>query len=534
MGTNEKNQRDKREHTGNSNEILLEIAQALNERMDVRSSLEPVLTRLVELMGVHSAWVFQYDAARRSFSWIGGTGLPPALTHDDSQALRCGGCECQERFDEHRLERAINLVRCSRLDREAGDKQGLILHASVPLRSEQAALGILNVAAEGDVLFAEDTLALLHAVGHQIAMALEREILMEKMTLRAQRFKALCPFSRTLANLDNEEAVLSATLDLMVGQLGYRAAGILSMQGEVQRRQLHRAGEEAADRFFTYRSVEERVALIKQQQAQLLEEAGSSLCTAIPGTNWQLRVESADIGAFDELDEQLLVALVTYVNSALDTILLRRETVAAATWAERRSLAADLHDAVSQRLFSASLLTETALLSVSEESVQVQQLLLRAAELLAQAQSEMRDVVSTLREVTDRQTVGLYIRKQAQHLTLLQGIRARARIESDPPLSAFVRDEICKIVDEALQNALRHGNPAGIWMTTSQHDTVWQLQIVDDGSGFDQYTVKGGIGLQSMQERASSIEGVLRVQSVLGRGTTITLQLYISSCSQEL
>ena len=158
---------------------LNQIVETLNRAVDVRGALDSALARLVELMGLETGWIFVKDAGTLDDDSCGGYrlaahhNLPPGLATDDP-ATWAPGCKCQRLSDEGLLTKAYNEVRCSRLASTSGDRRGLDVHASVPLRSGGRILGILNVAAADWSSFSPRALELLSNVGSQMGIALER------------------------------------------------------------------------------------------------------------------------------------------------------------------------------------------------------------------------------------------------------------------------------------------------------------------------------------------------------------------------
>lgn len=122
--------------------------------------------------------VSQGDRHRGGFSLAAATGLPPALARENSAPLCRGGCDCQWRFREGRLDAGVNIVHCSRLEAATGDKAGLELHASIPLLGRVGPVGVLNLAAPGSERFDPQTLAFLTAVGRQLGTAFARAALL--------------------------------------------------------------------------------------------------------------------------------------------------------------------------------------------------------------------------------------------------------------------------------------------------------------------------------------------------------------------
>jgi serine phosphatase RsbU (regulator of sigma subunit) len=167
---------------------LNQIVETLNRAVDVQGALDSALARLVQLMGLETGWILMKAPTAQD----GGEGtgyvlaarcnLPPALTDD---GVWVGGCKCQRLCDQGRLAEAYNEVRCSRLGGASGDRHGLAVHASVPLRSGDRVLGILNVAGPDWASFRSRALALLTNVGNQMGIALERAQLFD--LLKEQR-----------------------------------------------------------------------------------------------------------------------------------------------------------------------------------------------------------------------------------------------------------------------------------------------------------------------------------------------------------
>ncbi len=183
---------------------LNHIAETLNRAVDVRSVLNEALADLVDLMGLETGWIFLQDPTSQDQRWGSGYvlaahhNLPPALDLDSSDAWE-GGCLCQGLCNESCLGEAYNEVHCSRLADVRGDRRGLALHASTPLRSGDHILGILNVAGPDWTSFSPQALALLTNVGNQIGVALERARLFD--LLQEQRIHeqaALLAFSNQL------------------------------------------------------------------------------------------------------------------------------------------------------------------------------------------------------------------------------------------------------------------------------------------------------------------------------------------------
>ena len=201
---------------------LNHISETLNQAVDVRSVLDDTLGHLIELMGLESGWIFIKDDAAQGLRWGSGYvlaahhNLPPALDPETATAWD-GGCACQEMCgQEECLGLGHNEIQCSRLEHVAGERRGLAVHASAPLRAGEQILGILNVAASDWTSFSPQALALLTNVGGQMGIALERarlyDLLQER---RIHEQAALLSFSQQL--LEQED--LDELMDYLVREV---------------------------------------------------------------------------------------------------------------------------------------------------------------------------------------------------------------------------------------------------------------------------------------------------------------------------
>jgi serine phosphatase RsbU (regulator of sigma subunit) len=191
-------------------QTLNQIAATLNQAVDVRGALDDSLAQLVALLGLQTGWVFLSQPESqdrwhgRGYHLAAHHNLPPALALYNPEAWD-KGCDCQSLCNKGQLLAAYNEVKCSRLADVPGDRRGLAVHASVPLRGRDEVLGILNVAAPAWNAFDQRALALLTNVGGQMGLALERARLYEMM--QEQRINE----QATLLRLSNQ---LLGRLDL--------------------------------------------------------------------------------------------------------------------------------------------------------------------------------------------------------------------------------------------------------------------------------------------------------------------------------
>jgi signal transduction histidine kinase len=194
--------------------------------------------------------------------------------------------------------------------------------------------------------------------------------------------------------------------------------------------------------------------------------------------------------------------------------------------AERTRIARELHDSISQDLFSASLLAGG-----------LRRALRTSSELRPRAESLERSLEATMREMRamllELRPIALEDAGLAEALAeLCRAYEARLGIvistRIDPPrLDPPVEHAVLRVVQEALGNAVRHGGPGTIELRVAGIDGQVTVTVRDDGRGFDPGATAGrhGMGLALMRERVGELGGTLDVASAPERGTTVRVLL---------
>ena len=194
--------------------------------------------------------------------------------------------------------------------------------------------------------------------------------------------------------------------------------------------------------------------------------------------------------------------------------------------AERHRLAQDLHDSITQKLYGLVTLTEAVKLGLeSGAPLNENNMVQRISENARQALREMRLFLFELEPVDiDRDGLVSTIQQRLASVEGRSGIQARMVTEGEILLSTDKETEVYYIVEEALNNILKHANAKSVLVKMKPRKESIFLEIVDDGVGFEPDNVKiGGKGLRNIKERAKRIKGKLKIVSSPKQGTKITL-----------
>jgi signal transduction histidine kinase len=217
-------------------------------------------------------------------------------------------------------------------------------------------------------------------------------------------------------------------------------------------------------------------------------------------------------------------ALAQRAGLAIQNARLFEQAQQVATAEERQRLARELHDAVTQTLFSASLIAEVVPRLWERDPQEGRQRLEELRRLTRGALAEMRALLLELRpaalvETPFPQLLGQLAEAIASRTTLQIDVRADA---DQGPLPAEVHIGLYRIAQEALNNTAKHAGARRAQVVFRRRGVSADLRISDDGSGFDtSSTPAGHLGLSIMRERARDIDARLRVSSQVGAGTRI-------------
>lgn len=236
---------------------------------------------------------------------------------------------------------------------------------------------------------------------------------------------------------------------------------------------------------------------------------------------------------FDEDEIALLTSLADQLSITIENARLRQKVEQLAIVEERNRLARELHDSVTQSLYSTALFAEAGQKQAQkgnlEKAVSYLDEVLKNSR---QALKEMRLLVHKLRPSTlEKEGLVFALDQRLKAVEARAGIESKLSVPEECTLPADIEETLYHIAVEALNNSLKHTRSTAVSVTIAQTETAVSLQISDNGQGFELKTAvaSGGLGLISMQERAAQQKGTLTIEAKPGAGTTITAVLPLTS-----
>lgn len=195
---------------------------------------------------------------------------------------------------------------------------------------------------------------------------------------------------------------------------------------------------------------------------------------------------------------------------------------------ERRKLAQELHDAVSQQLFAVSMSIAALPRLLDQKPEQAKKLLSEIEGLVNQAQQELKALILHLRPVTlDGQSLKDGVTQLLKDIQKrYPDMRIRWNLDALVPLEEGIENQLFRLIQEGVSNTLRHAKATVFKLSINLRDERLLLIMEDNGQGFDQSkTNKSSVGLSSMNERVEQLGGRLDIITAPQRGTKIEIRI---------
>ncbi|GGE07029.1 histidine kinase [Marinithermofilum abyssi] len=523
---------------------LKTIAETLNRSTDLQTMLQTVLEKLLSVTGLTTGWIFLVDE-EPEYAHVADCQLPPALLRNAKQPMCEGSCWCLERFWDGRLQHAVNIINCKRLEDAValkwGDTRNITHHATVPLAAGGELFGLLNVASPGKEHFSEDELTLLQSVAYQIGTAVKRIWLFEAQQKRADNYARLHEVSRSIWKVRDVRNLPKHVVQELGRLFDWSyIAYMVSSGGSLRLKAWWRDGEEhVANQRLTEdiervcREVLRDGGTLRWDNApiQLDDWPAAGAAVAVPlflrgkgiGVLWVGSECKPRRRAFDDSDLEVLKAVAEHIGLAMESARLEQQKQELAVSEERNRLARDLHDSVNQKLFSLSLTAKGAIGVMREENPLLQESLEDIHRLSQEALREMRSLIWQLRPQGLEEGLATALKKYGSQL----GLTVYTHVEGVHELPRRIEEALWRIGQEALNNVSKHAETEEVDVNLQIEPDEVTLEVRDQGKGFspelDSSTAgrRWSLGINGMKERAELLGGSVWIESRSGAGTTV-------------
>jgi signal transduction histidine kinase len=427
--------------------------------------------------------------------------------------------------------------------------------AFIPLKTAEATVGLLHLAYRSRREFPEEDRRLLTTIAEMAGNALHRASVMETLEQR------VADRTRELAALYDVSAVASESLDLQTALERSLERALVAMQSAVGTIHLLDETEETL-RLAAHQAIPLAAAAqtdfsmpppyltdwVMQHGEPLVipdlaaEPQGPQAATmagprAYAGVPMQARRRVLGVLSvvretgrqFNVEELALLASIADQVAVVVENARLQQQAEQAAVVEERARLARELHDSVTQSLYSVTLLADaTRDFTEAGEWERVKHYLGRMSETARQALKEMRLLLYELRPpIIEQEGLLEALSRRLDAVEGRAGVEVRLLAKEWVDLPAPVEETLYRIAQEALNNALKHAEATLVTVHLRADADSVDLEVVDNGKGFDLDSVRrrGGMGLLSMRQRAEKLGSKLMILSTPGEGTSVKVQM---------
>lgn len=423
----------------------------------------------------------------------------------------------------------------------------------VPLQARNEVIGLLTLAMdrpEQEFSLAEEYL--VTTIAGQIAGAIRIVQLFEQERRQAQLAESLRQVATALNSSLDRTTILNTIFEQLRQVLPYDGATISLVQSDelVFVQTIGRTIWQVNDRL-PLKGDNVIVQVLRQRQVVILTDAteaegwpiwyrpnevGSWMGGPLgvgPTVFGMLTVRQSQVGAYSPKDAKILQTFANQAALAIENGRLYEQAQSVAIDAERQRLARELHDSVTQSLYSLTLLTNgwanTAQQGKSDVPQMIQQFK-KLEEISLQGLKEMRLLLHQLRPPI-LEEMGLVGALQQRLDAVEHRVNVKTRLlaygEVDE-LPVDLQEQLFAIAQEALTNILRHAEATEVIVLLRREDMRLTMAITDNGIGFDPAEPSFGFGLVSIRERTRAIGGQVEITTVPQQGTTVMVTVVLS------
>jgi two-component system nitrate/nitrite sensor histidine kinase NarX len=532
-------------------EVLYRADEALHGSLRVDDVLQALVDVAVEAVGADKTAVMLWDEA--------GERLAPRAWH--------GFAPAAARFSVARGEGVVGAVaasgRPSVVEDAAGDRrvlrylveaEGIRSLMAIPVAVGDEVVGVFAVCYCQPHRFGADEQRLLLALARRAGAAIENARLFGRAERVARELATLLEVSRNLAGTLALEPLLGVVLEELRAVIGYGSAAILTLEGDELLVRDYRGPRRREDVVNTrlalpgallFRAVLERRAPLMigdtadgSEPARLFRRRNQAARRAFPPSrSWlgvplvakdrvigMLRLDHPEPRRFGETDATLALAVANQAAVAIENARLYAQAQQQATADERQRLARELHDAVTQTLFSASLIADVLPRIWADDPDGAREGLEEVRQLTRGALAEMRTLLLELRPAALTETgLGELLAQLTGAFTGRTRVPAALEVTGDGAVPPEVQVALYRVAQEALNNVAKYAGARRVQVALALAPHRVELTVEDDGRGFDPDAVEAGhLGLGIMRERCAGIGARLAIRSRAGSGTRVT------------
>ena len=522
--------------------LILDVAAAANTSLNLDQVLQRVVEKSTETFGL-GCTLYLWDPEQGVLVPQIGAGWPDDTGRDRLHELHPGSSALLGEILDHGKPIACYgkyKQGCREMMQTLGLESALIVPIIV---DEQVLLAAIGGTEDQARHFTEEDVELAAGMANAVELAVKNARLFERTRQRLTEIESIQRMTTALLQKLTLEQVLDIVHREACQLTNAKGCALFSVMDDDWLETVHSGGvlQPPAKRMPVEGTLNGRVLLTGEPL--LLNEAEGLRQTSHPIPNLESLliipmtlkgsiVGTLDVadkpGGFTEDDVRILSLFADGAAIAIESARLYQQAEQLAVVEERQRLARELHDSVTQALYSVTLYAEATQMAMSAGKLDVAAENVQELHQMArEAMVDMRMLIFELHPpVLEEEGLVAALQSRLAAVEARAGLLTEIKVEGERRLSLALEEELFWIALEAFNNVVKHAGAQRIEVSLQFGDKSVLMEIRDDGQGFDagEAGQTGGMGLHGMEERVARIRGTLTITSALGEGTTVRVE----------
>lgn len=234
-------------------------------------------------------------------------------------------------------------------------------------------------------------------------------------------------------------------------------------------------------------------------------------------------------GELTQEDMRIIDLFADQAAIIIEHVRLQYQAEQLAVLEERQRLARELHDSVTQALYSVTLYADAAHMAFSAEKWEALESNLQEVRNMArEAMYDMRLLVFELRPfMLETEGLASALRARLAAVEGRSGLKTQVLVEDERRLPIVIEEELYRIAQEGLNNVVKHAEATQVQIQLKYDENTVSLEMIDDGKGFkpEAANQSGGFGLQGIKERVQQLGGTMKIESAPRNGTRLSIRI---------
>ena len=524
--------------------LILDAAEAANSSLRLDLVLRRIVEKSTETFGLDCA-LYLWDAERKRLVPQIRSNRPVGEAPNSFSQIELSPASSALLLQMVASQKPVD---CYDLDARPGQEMVLALGLRsaliVPLvEDERVFVVVIGSSVKECPRFTDQEIELAEGMANAVGLAIKNARLYESTRQRVTELESLQRMTTALLQKLTLQQVLEVVCREARQLTGATGCALYSLQDQAWLQLSHSGGTLAppTSRMPLEGTLAGRAVL--SGEPLLLNDTDGLTRTSHPIPNLEsllvipMRLGDSVVGALDvankpdgftQQDMQILSLFADGAAIAIESARLQQQAEQLAVVEERQRLARELHDSVTQALYSVTLYAEATRMAMSAARQDVATENLRELHRMArEAMIDMRMLIFELHPpVLEEEGLAVALQARLAAVESRAGLQTTFHVEGEQNLPLSVQEALFWIAMEAFNNVIKHARAKQVKVRLRLDRPTVLLEITDDGIGFDPATAgqSGGMGLRSMTERVERIRGQLEVTSAPGSGTTVRVE----------